>query len=326
MQDLLEQCLASPLHGWSMGSFGAIGEFNWDQGELCQQPADGRLGCITPRGALVVQQLDLLKLVAYEYLSEDPCMWVQGMVFCLPESEAQMNNYKGITELGPDKQALKAEHRSQLLFDLGLQLGFVDVAIRTDDLALMKVLRKAEGRNLLALDNPAMKAIINASPHRVFTTAMGRLEVHQGIGIDKSPSGPHTHVLPKLLARGLSASTNVPVPAGFVPVLSLHPAHPCKDRKGLRKQFDWSQHRMFQRCLQQYGHDGFLAQKQATFAALKQGKAPENFNQGSSRLLRAATRIALRQYACIGGASCGVLDDWLTAFDRKLVKIKGNTI
>ncbi len=27
----------------------------------------------------------------------------------------------------------------------------------------------------------------------------------------------------------------------------------------------------------------------------------------------------LRQYACIEGASCGVLDDWLTAFDRKLL-------
>ena len=44
-----------------------------------------------------------------------------------------------------------------------------------------------------------MAVILAASPHRVFVSRVGRIEVFQAIpsANGKSPEGPHTHVLPK---------------------------------------------------------------------------------------------------------------------------------
>jgi hypothetical protein len=52
--------------------------------------------------------------------------------------------------------------------------------------------------------NPAMGMILAANPHRVFISRLGRIEVYQPIPppSGKSPEGPHTHVLPRLLKSG----------------------------------------------------------------------------------------------------------------------------
>mgnify|MGYP003349260238 CR=1 FL=1 len=73
----------------------------------------------------------------------------------------------------------------------------------------------------------------------------------------RTPFGPHTHVLPKLLrqarARGRSHSAGIPVPAGEIPVLSLYPPHPAKNGLGEPRSFDAARHTMFQSLLGQYG-------------------------------------------------------------------------
>ena len=47
---------------------------------------------------------------------------------------------------------------------------------------------------------------------------MGRVEVFQPIPSPdgKSPEGPHTHVLPRLLAHGRLNAATVPVPDGWL--------------------------------------------------------------------------------------------------------------
>ena len=82
--------------------------------------------------------------------------------------------------------------------------------------------------------NPAMSLILRHSPHRVFVTRAGRVEVYQPIpahgGV--SPEGPHTHVLPKLLAHGRTHAATEPIPAGWVSCAHSYPAHPLRDGYG----------------------------------------------------------------------------------------------
>lgn len=316
MWNVIEECIKSPVHGWSMGSSGAIGEFNWDADEDCFHFNDGRLGCITDRGALALTLRDDLEPLAYEYLTKNPGHWTQGIAFCLDAEKAKMKNYSVVTELGPDEDALKAEHKKHILFDMGLNQGFVDIAIRTDNAELIDALRQACGSNLLMPGNPAMAAIIKAGPHRVFTTALGRLEVYQPIGIEKSPEGPHTHVLPKLMASGRAFSANVPIRDGMLPMLTLHAANPCRDLLGKDKPFDQHQFQQFQHWLQRFGLHDYYQQKQQVFDWLDANQSSDDINPGESRLLRTATRVAIRQYEKLQPNKSSLLVDWRRRFDK----------
>lgn len=322
--DLIEHYFASPNHGWSMGSFGAIGEFMWDEGEENRLPYNGYLGRITPRGAVSIKVGDDIQPIAYEYLSSNKKNWIHGVIFCMPEDKAKMHNRGVLTELGPDAHAIKPEHKNHILFDLGLKQGFVDVMIRTNDDALIKILRESQGTNVLNKDSKAMPAIIKAGPNRIFNTAIGRLEVYQPIGIEKSPEGPHTHVLPKLLASGRACSANIPLPEGMLPVLSLHPAHPCRDQLGKPKPFDQESYQDFQALLKQYATTGFYQQKQSIIHALQQGLSPQQVDTGDSRLLRTASRAVLRQEYYLKSIPEPIINTWREALNDVIDETKMN--
>ncbi len=104
----------------------------------------------------------------------------------------------------------------------------------------MSELRKCVGLPVFAADNPAMKIILAASPHRVFISRIGRAEVYQPIppAGGKSPDGPHTHVLPKLLQHKRTHAATEPIPEGWVPCAHFYPAHPLKDAMGRAHEFD----------------------------------------------------------------------------------------
>lgn len=71
-----------------------------------------------------------------------------------------------------------------------------------------------------------MQAIKDASPHRVFRTHLARIEVFQSIPSrvrgEQTPPGPHTHVLPKLLARWRTDPSRVRLPDAYDPVLHVY--------------------------------------------------------------------------------------------------------
>ena len=76
-----------------------------------------------------------------------------------------------------------------------------------------------------------MHEMLRLSPHRVLVGPCGRIEVYQTIPpVDgRSPDGPHTHVLPKLLRAGRTHAANLPIPDGLVPCLTIHPSRPDPD-------------------------------------------------------------------------------------------------
>ncbi len=303
---------------WSVGTFGALAEFAWVEGDRAVHRDPAARVVVTERGALRIHGLDRARPVAFEILTRDPQRWSQGCALCLPADHAGLAGRTALTELGPDRHAVLDRDKDALLFDMGLGAPHVDVAVRTRDPALIAVLRSGCGRSLLDQGSPAMAAIKEASPHRVFRSRVARIEVYQPIpstarGIP-TPEGPHTHVLPKLLAAGRTHSANLPIPDGLMPGLMIHPESPVSDHDGRRKAFDPGAFDAFQRLWRLWGPPTLQAEKERAMAAVRAGVEPARHAAPDSRAGRTALRVALRQLACLDGPS-DRLAAWQAAFD-----------
>ncbi|MEM9313006.1 MAG: hypothetical protein AAGA95_00140 [Pseudomonadota bacterium] len=207
---------------------------------------------------------------------------------------------------------------------MGLSLLNCDFCVRTADPTLVEVLRANEGRPLFDHDNPAMGAILMAHPHRVAVTKAGRAEVFQKIGGPDtggvSPAGPHTHVLPKLMATGRTHTANTPIPKGQVPVASLHPGNPVIGPMGEDRPFDPDLYDAFQVLLGAHGPSRVLAVKSETAKALGAMDDPAAFKVPAGRHERAALRITLRQHQRLAAHSddqsmAALVARWRDRFD-----------
>jgi hypothetical protein len=203
----------------------------------------------------------------------------------------------GVTELGPDSGAIRRSDRADLLFDMGLGTANVDFCVRTGEAALIAALRKARSSSLLAPGSEVMEHIVAASPHRVALSKLGRVEVFQAIGRYKTPTGPHTHVLPKLLRAGRTHDAKIPIPQGYLPCLNLYPPSPLFDILGEPKTYDGGSHAAFETLLAKWGQPQYVEQKGLLLHSLRKGIDPASFRTPATRLERSAVRIALRQLA-----------------------------
>jgi uncharacterized protein DUF6925 len=154
-----------------------------------------------------------------------------------------------------------------------------------------------------------------ADPHRVFQSRIGRIEVYQTIppAPGKSPDGPHTHVLPKLLRSRRTHPATEPIPDGWVPCAHLYPPHPVRDGLGESQPFDAGRHDTFQRTMEMLGNPESLAIKRRVIDAVNAGELPSAVAQ--DRHGRISNRIALRQMKAAGHASAA-LPAWLASFDQ----------
>lgn len=302
---------------WNLGTFGAIAEFLRDPGEpfvLTDEP--GRLAATTRRGGIGFGDLSQVLLFASETAIGQS--WSHRVALCLPADACAMNRLTTLTELGPDTEALREEDKAGILFDMGLGTLQADICIRTDDAGLIATLRAQSGRSLFDPGNPAMGAIVTAGPHRVFMARFGRCEVYQPIppADGKSPEGPHTHVLPKLLRSGRTHAANELVPDGFVPCAHLVPAHPIKDAMGQRRPWDAQAHASFQDMLSMYGDARLWALKTRLAAAMASATDGEAVPVPDDRFARHALKVMLRQAACAGRGTT-IPEGWLSRFDSQ---------
>ena len=311
--DLLQREISNPETQWSLGTFGAIAEFSRDRNEPVRlTQADSAVSAVTSRGGIALKPVADSRPFASESITRTG--WNQRLALCLPTDRSMMNRRVGLTELGPDREALRAEDRETILFDLGLGAWQADFCVRINNPDLAARLRELTGRVVFAPDNPAMAMILADNPHRVFIGRLGRIEVYQPIPppTGKSPDGPHTHVLPKLLNSGRTHPATEPVPEGWVPCAHLYPAHPARDGFGEPRPFDAARHLAFQQTIAAYGDPASLAIKRRVTEAVLAGEPPSPVAGG--RQERTSIRIALRQLKAQGKASVA-LNAWLACFD-----------
>jgi hypothetical protein len=316
VQKLLSEQILDPGTHWSLGTFGGIAEFSRDPDEAVKlTTSGGHVVAVTERGAVAIEAHKKLRPFASESITKQN--WSHRVALCLPEDVCAMNRRRLLTELGADSGALREQDRDGVLFDVGLDALQADLCIRTSDPEAIANLRTLAGRSVFESGNPAMGVILSTNPHRVFISRIGRLEVYQQIPLatGKSPDGPHTHVLPKLLRSKRTHPATEPVPEGWVPCAHFYPMHAAKDAMGKPRPFDHRQHDAFQRMIQTWGSPECVAIKKRVVNAVSEGMPPFAQEIVSGRLGRTTIRVALRQTKAMGTSS-KTLSAWLETFDR----------
>ena len=207
-REIARRHLAEAGNGWSIGTWGAIGEFQYDADEPGLILDLATLSVMSPRGALHIGDLSDARLFALV----DDAGRTREIAFCSRRRGAERTTIHELDET---------------TFDLGIGAPHVDmmVRLRGDDAETRAALRAGLVRPLLAPGNPAGAAIARSSPTRVFASALARLEVHQPIPPPggRSPEGPHSHLLPHYLKAGRAHAPGSPLPAGLYCGLSLYP-------------------------------------------------------------------------------------------------------
>jgi len=254
-------------------------------------------------------------LVASESPTADS--WSHRVALCLPQESCAMSRRTTLTEIGPDSGALRIQDRDGVLFDLGLGTLQIDACIRVSDPDVVAALRSRTGKSVFTPENDVKRIILATNPHRVFVSGIARAEVFQPIPPPggRSPDGPHTHVLPKLLAHGRTHSATEPLPDGWIPCAHLYPAHPLRDQLGRKRTFRREHHAAFQAFLERYGVPELVALKQKVTEAARAGRAPDAVSLPRDRFARATVRVALRQLSAAEPSSQALLE-WLLAHDR----------
>jgi hypothetical protein len=314
--DFLASQLADPEAAWSVGSFGAIAEFMRDADEAVDsKQADDVIAIVTARGGLRIAAHAEMRPVASESLTTQS--WSHRVALCLPEGIGAMDKRTVLTEIGPDADALRTQDRAAVLFDLGLATMQVNACIRVGDPEVIAALTNWTGRSLFEHGNGAMGVILSANPHRVFVSRLGRVEVYQPIPAadGRSPEGPHTHVLPRLLRHRRTHAATEFVPAGWVPCAHLYPPHPARDTMGVRRPFRQDRRASFQKLLVRFGDAKLLDVKRRVFESVVAGQDPRTLSLPDDRFGRAAVRIALRQFK-MSGEPAPAIDAWLATHDR----------
>ncbi len=315
LQHVLIAQLGDPDCSFSIGAFGAVAEFFRRDDENVSTIEGVPLTVVTKRGALRIALREDILPIAYETVSSSENRWMHGIALCLSSHAGKTTARNSITELGHDVDAIRPSDRHDILFDLGLGTINVEFCIRTGDRELISKLHRSAGESILGADNDVMRTIIEASPHRVVSSGLGRVEVFQAIGQHKTPEGPHTHVLPKLLRSGRSHDAKIPIPRGYLPCLNIYPASPLFETLGQPRTYDPERHLAFSALLDKWGPNEYVAQKQSVTRSIRGDVEPAAFPAPVTRLQRSAVRIALRQLAYDNTLNDRV-SRWREYFDR----------
>ncbi|NIM28336.1 MAG: hypothetical protein GTO67_15160 [Gammaproteobacteria bacterium] len=316
---ILRAHLGDRASSWSIGGYGAIAEFHWLPDDRVGTPPGAHLEVATDAGALRLALRDDIVPHTYQGLSRHPDRWLQGISLCLPWRRARLAGRTALTELGDDRHAIRPADRDAVLFDMGLGLPHVDACVRTRSTELTAILRAHCGRALLEPGSVAMAAIKDASPHRVFVSRLGRVEVYQRIGSPRmqppTPLGPHTHVLPRLLAARRANVEDDDAPPYHRACVYLYPGHPLMDALGNRTAYDRRAHENFSALMQRWGDPVFMAEKRRATAAMRARICARDYQAPADRRGRHALRIAIRELAQEAGET-PIIANWRARFDR----------
>ena len=197
--------IAELVHGgleaggtFSMGVCGALAEFTVAGAEPDVRrcgPARRTIEAVTSGGAIRLTITD--ETTAYD-AGPDGAVTLAVPRSALPPPSLQ------VTAAPADPAALRAEDHDGVLVDLAVGHSVAAFCVRTADPALIAALRVVEGAGWREALDRVGHLLVAASPHRVVTCPLGRIEVYNPIPHepDTSPAGCHTHLLPGLLETG----------------------------------------------------------------------------------------------------------------------------
>lgn len=299
---------------WSMGAFGAIEGFT-TEGATTTLDRPGSRAAVTDRGGLRLDDVPGLVPVAFEMLSSDRTMWNHAVALCLPVGKAEYPGPATVMELGLDRDALRAEDRDGILFDLGLPTRQARICLRTQEDGLIAALRGGAGKTFAAAAAPWLPLLRPGRHQRIALSRIGRIEVFphgaapDGAGLDAIFPGLS---LP-LLASGRTHAATSPIPRDLMPCGYLFPPHPARHRPGEPIAFDMARHAAFQVLLRRFGPPALVALKARVEAALDAGEPPDRLAPPAGRFEAACLRVTLRQRNRIDPSP--LLDAWRDRFD-----------
>ena len=198
-----------PGVSFSVGVSGVIAEFHAPGDEpVAWHGTAGTMTGTCPGGSIEIMPIDRILRVPYDIAGR-----VRGFLFCLEEETARMACHRVLRHAGSRGDAT--------LFDIGAGAATVDALVIVDDPSLRLTLTRAEGERLVGTHHPALAGIVEAGPPRLFRSRLAEITVTAPIATSVTPEGPHTHLLVDLI-DGTTHDDRIPVPAGWLPCLTLH--------------------------------------------------------------------------------------------------------
>ena len=208
--ELIHGALADSAGAWSMGVQGALAEFAVVGDEAVEIRRSGRtVEAVTPGGGIRLTITD--DTVAY---SAGPD---RQITLAVPRPVLPAPSLK-VTAEAADPGALRPEHEQAVLVDLAVGHSAAAFCVRTADPELIAALRAVEGCTWQEALDRVGHLLVAASPHRVVTGPLGRIEVYNPIPREwhVSPDGCHTHLLPRLLETGRESADGDELPSELV--------------------------------------------------------------------------------------------------------------
>lgn len=287
---ILSNYLESNAFSVSVGGLGALAEYEGSSIKVNIRDSALTLQSKSILGAFKASIPENVKIFAQESLSSNRRLWNQDLVIAESPIPSQQSHQGILQELGIDENCLAPKDKGSLLFDLGTGLANCKFCIRTKDKSLITELRQYINQNILVDLHPAMESIIEASPTRVVISKIARIEVYQKISRDKTPTGPHTHLLPDLLSSKLTHSNKLALPPDCMPILNFHPKRISRhDPQG------YASCEHFDVLLNKFGDPKYFATKTKITRALKENTPPFSSHDSRTSLENNALRIALLQ-------------------------------
>ncbi len=211
--ELIHGGLTGGAGAWSMGVQGALAEFAVVGDEAVEVRRSGPGGrtveAVTAGGGIRLTVTD--DTVAYNAGPD------HGITLAVPRSVLPAPSLK-VTAEPADPGALRPEHEKAVLVDLAVGHSAAAFCVRTADSELIAALWAVEGCTWQEALDRVGHLLVAASPHRVVTGPLGRIEVYNPIPKEwhVSPDGCHTHLLPRLLETGRETAGGDELPSEFV--------------------------------------------------------------------------------------------------------------
>jgi predicted Fe-S protein YdhL (DUF1289 family) len=215
--------LRSGTGTWVSGIRGAIAEFCFEDGEEIRlDTSPGTVTATTARGAISFHLSDAIHALSAKI--SDSLEKRSIIVLAIPRSSAAPVPV-GLACIGADRESIQPENRHEILYDFGLGSAVLSFGIRTSDQDLIASLNDRAGQPYQTFLSEIGDAIVHSSPTRVIRNAIGRIEVFAPIPRPggRSPSGPHTHFLPKQLNQSGDMPANLHVADFYLPCFIYYP-------------------------------------------------------------------------------------------------------